>query len=76
MRPMPATKTILVVDDEPAIVQLACDYLEHAGFAVVGVFARPDGTPFEPAVSSAMWIVGQRCAVEDSRPPSAPASSS
>ena len=28
-------KTILVVDDEPAIVDLARDYLEHAGFAVV-----------------------------------------
>ena len=31
-RPM---KTILVVDDEPKIVQLARDYLEHAGFAVL-----------------------------------------
>ncbi len=28
-------KTILVVDDEPKIVDLARDYLEHAGFAVV-----------------------------------------
>ena len=28
-------QTILVVDDEPKIVQLARDYLEHAGFAVV-----------------------------------------
>jgi DNA-binding response OmpR family regulator len=28
-------KTILVVDDEPKIVQLARDYLEHAGFQVV-----------------------------------------
>jgi DNA-binding response OmpR family regulator len=28
-------KTILVVDDEAKIVQLACDYLEHAGFAVL-----------------------------------------
>jgi two-component system alkaline phosphatase synthesis response regulator PhoP len=27
-------KSILVVDDEPKIVQLARDYLEHAGFAV------------------------------------------
>ena len=27
--------TILVVDDEPKIVQLARDYLEHAGFVVV-----------------------------------------
>ena len=27
-------KTILVVDDEPKIVQLARDYLEHAGFTV------------------------------------------
>jgi ubiquinone/menaquinone biosynthesis C-methylase UbiE len=49
--------------------------LEHAGFAVVGVFARPDGTPFEPAVSSTIWIVGQRCDAEDSRQSSAPASS-
>jgi len=28
-------KTILVVDDEPKIVALARDYLQHAGFAVV-----------------------------------------
>ena len=28
-------KTVLVVDDEPKIVQLAKDYLERAGFAVV-----------------------------------------
>jgi two-component system alkaline phosphatase synthesis response regulator PhoP len=28
-------KTILVVDDEPKIVQIARDYLEHAGFAVL-----------------------------------------
>jgi two-component system alkaline phosphatase synthesis response regulator PhoP len=28
-------KTILVVDDEPKIVEFARDYLEHAGFAVV-----------------------------------------
>jgi DNA-binding response OmpR family regulator len=28
-------KTILLVDDEPKIVQLARDYLEHAGFAVI-----------------------------------------
>ena len=26
--------TILVVDDEPKIAQLARDYLEHAGFSV------------------------------------------
>jgi len=34
--------------------------LEHVGVSVVGVFASPDGTPFEPTASSAMWIVGQR----------------
>jgi DNA-binding response OmpR family regulator len=34
-------KTILVVDDEPKIVELARDYLEHAGFSVVSAF---DGT--------------------------------
>jgi len=28
-------KTILVVDDEPKIVQIARDYLEHAGFSVL-----------------------------------------
>jgi two-component system alkaline phosphatase synthesis response regulator PhoP len=28
-------KTVLVVDDEPKITQLARDYLEHAGFAVL-----------------------------------------
>jgi DNA-binding response OmpR family regulator len=33
-------KTILIVDDEPKIVQLARDYLEHAGFAVL---SAPDG---------------------------------
>jgi two-component system alkaline phosphatase synthesis response regulator PhoP len=32
---MAAVKTILVVDDEPRIVQLARDYLENAGFAVL-----------------------------------------
>jgi SAM-dependent methyltransferase len=34
--------------------------LERVGFAIVGVYARPDGTPFEPAASSTMWIVGRR----------------
>src|SRR5438270_9454824 len=34
-------KTVLVVDDEPKIVQLARDYLEHAGFAVA---SASDGT--------------------------------
>ena len=34
--------------------------LERVGFAIVGVYARPDGTPFDPAASSTMWIVGQR----------------
>ena len=31
-------KRILVVDDEPKILQLARDYLEHAGFAVVTAY--------------------------------------
>ena len=34
--------------------------LEHAGFAIVGVFASPDRASFEPTVSSTIWIVGQR----------------
>ena len=37
--------------------------LEHVGFAIVGVFASPDGATFEATVSSAMWIVGQRSGV-------------
>jgi DNA-binding response OmpR family regulator len=32
---MTTPRTILVVDDEPRIVELARDYLEHAGFAVL-----------------------------------------
>jgi len=32
---MPPVKTVLVVDDEPEIVRLVRDYLEHAGFGVV-----------------------------------------
>jgi DNA-binding response OmpR family regulator len=35
--------TILVVDDEPRIVQLARDYLEHAGFEVVTASDGPSG---------------------------------
>jgi DNA-binding response OmpR family regulator len=34
------SRTILVVDDEPRIVDLARDYLEHAGFTVL---TAPDG---------------------------------
>ena len=34
--------------------------LERAGFAVVDVFGRADGTPFEPTVSSALWMVARR----------------
>jgi len=34
--------------------------LTHAGFAVAGIFAGPDGTTFDPAVSASMWIVAQR----------------
>jgi DNA-binding response OmpR family regulator len=43
-------KTILVVDDEPKIVQLARDYLEHAGFAVV---AAGDGRAALDVIASA-----------------------
>jgi two-component system, OmpR family, alkaline phosphatase synthesis response regulator PhoP len=32
---MPRMRTVLVVDDDARIVQLARDYLEHAGFAVL-----------------------------------------
>jgi hypothetical protein len=41
-------------------VEELCAVLEHVGFAIVDVFASLDGAPFEPAVSSTIWIVGQR----------------
>src|SRR5512142_529390 len=34
-------KSVLVVDDEPKIVQLARDYLEHAGFSVCSAADGP-----------------------------------
>jgi two-component system, OmpR family, alkaline phosphatase synthesis response regulator PhoP len=34
-------KTVLVVDDEPRIVELARDYLEHAGFSVITAVDGP-----------------------------------
>jgi len=44
-------------------VEELCAAVEHVGLAIVSVFASPDGATFEPAVSSAMWIVAQRSAV-------------
>jgi DNA-binding response OmpR family regulator len=44
------SKRVLVVDDEPKIVQLARDYLEHAGFAVATAY---DGKAALIAVRSA-----------------------
>jgi SAM-dependent methyltransferase len=41
-------------------VEELCAALEHVGLAIVGVFASPDGARFEPTLSAAMWIVGQR----------------
>ena len=37
---MTAVKTVLVVDDEPGIVTVVRDYLEHGGF---GVLTAGDG---------------------------------
>jgi ubiquinone/menaquinone biosynthesis C-methylase UbiE len=34
--------------------------IERVGLTVVGVFAAPDRTPFDPTSSSTMWIVGQK----------------
>jgi ubiquinone/menaquinone biosynthesis C-methylase UbiE len=34
--------------------------LERAGFSIVGAFAHPDGTVFEPSTSPTMWFVSQR----------------
>ena len=33
--------------------------LEYAGLGLVDVLGTPEGAPFEPATSSAMWIVAQ-----------------
>ena len=33
--------------------------LERAGFDVAGVFESPDGAVFNPATSSAIWIVAR-----------------
>jgi hypothetical protein len=38
------------------------DALHNAGFTDVGLFARPDGTSFEPALSPAIWIAARRSA--------------
>ena len=38
---MVAVATILVVDDEPRIVQLVRDYLEHGGFTVLTAIDGP-----------------------------------
>ena len=42
-------KTVLIVDDEPKIVQIARDYLENAGFSVVAAY---DGESAMAAVRS------------------------
>ncbi len=42
-------KKILVVDDEPKIVKLARDYLEHAGFEVVSAHTGKDALSIERA---------------------------
>jgi len=41
-------------------VEELCAALVHAGFAIVGVFAGPDGAAFEPTASPTIWIVGQQ----------------
>ena len=51
----PAMKTILVVDDEPKIVQLARDYLEHAGFAVLTAADGPAGARRRSASATRTW---------------------
>jgi ubiquinone/menaquinone biosynthesis C-methylase UbiE len=41
--------------------------VERAGLSIVGVYAKPDGSPFDSTSSSTMWIVGQQDG-SDSRP--------
>ena len=48
-------RTVLVVDDEPRIVQLARDYLEHAGFAVLTAARRPGRAGDGPPAPSRTW---------------------
>jgi hypothetical protein len=40
-------------------VEDVCAALMRAGLSVVGVFASPNGAPFEPTTSATIWIVGQ-----------------
>ena len=49
---MPPMKTILVVDDEPKIAQLARDYLEHAGFEVLTAGDGPAALDRRPPAPS------------------------
>ena len=41
-------KTILVVEDEPSIAQIAADYLQHGGFGVITAWNGVDALA-EPA---------------------------
>jgi hypothetical protein len=34
--------------------------VDRAGLSILGVFANADGTPFEPAISTAMWLIVER----------------
>ena len=59
--------TILVVDDEPRIVQLVRDYLEHGGFTVLtasdGPSALRTARTLEEAVATP--VAGQHVVLHD-----------
>ena len=36
-----------------------CAVLERAGLSIAGVFGSAAGTPFDPAASSTIWVIGE-----------------
>jgi len=54
---MTEVKTVLVVDDEPQIVQLVSDYLEHSGFAVLSAGDGPTALRIAPTQHTDLVIL-------------------
>ena len=53
-------KSVLIVEDEPQIAQIVCDYLQHAGFAVLVAVDGPEAlrraASAGPIWSSSTWV--------------------
>src|SRR5258705_10326699 len=58
----PNMKTILVVDDEPSIAQIAGDYLRHGGVCVLTPANRADPRALAPAQRPRLNLLGLRLA--------------